>query len=124
MIRAYKYFFYRNYSFLRKLNKKSNSGIIAFKSISLITFLLTVDFDFILRIVEANSEVSFGRIIFLIVFGSIYIVNTLFFFNGNRYEVIIDEFKTETKEERVFSVVLTILFITLSVVPIIMQFFR
>ncbi len=119
----YKYLFYRIYKTIKGINSKYNSTIIAHNSILFISFLLTVDLDFTLRLVANRTEWEYKKLHFFLIFGIIYITNLLLFYRVYNYKKIEEEFFKESKKAYTVSLISTILFIGVSLLPIVRLFF-
>jgi uncharacterized membrane protein len=118
MIYLYKYFFYRVYKFIRNLDRAAPSTVAAHSTIMLITFLITVDLDSVLRIIEGSTSWNYKEAHFLVLIGVIYIINLLFFYKLFHYRSIELEFSNESRKARKISTLLTIILVVMATLPI------
>lgn len=118
MINLYKYFFYRVYKFIRRLDRAAPPTIAAHSTIMLLTFLITVDLDSVLRIIEGSTSWNYQEAHFLVLIGVIYIINLLFFYKLFHYRSIELEFSNESRKARKISTLLTIILVVMATLPI------
>ena len=118
MITIYKYLFYRVYSFVKKLDKDSPSTVAAHGTIILLTFIFVIDINFILRLIERKTVWDYQRFHFFLIIGFVYLANLLIFFRLICYKQIELEFSKESRRAYLISVILTILFLSVAVLPI------
>ncbi len=120
MLYLYKYLFYSNYKWNKKIDKSRYDWLSAYKTILFLSFVLALYTDFIIRIFynHIHKAISFS------VFGAIFLFNILFFLRVNPYKEIEKLFDQEKGEKIIPKRIVTILFYGLLVVYIVLLFLR
>lgn len=114
MIYIYKYLFYRIYSCLTHINKRTNTSLLAHNAYAFISVLLAIDIDELMRFIDNRTSWNYRRYHSYIILISIYIINLLLFNKVFNYKDIEREFINEGKTAFYLSSLLSILFVLIS----------
>jgi hypothetical protein len=121
MVNIYKYLFYRIYLTIKNLNKKTDTIFAAHNSVLIISFLIAINLDTLKGLFSQINEWRYNRISIYIVFFIIYIINLFIFLRIINYKKIEENFSNESGFARIFSKVLTIIFIIVTLLPVILK---
>jgi hypothetical protein len=121
MIYIYKYLFYRLYSFIYKYNKKINPFLAAHNSIVLMSFLMALNINSLYRLLLQLFKFQYNKIIPLTSYVLIYLFNMYLFLKVFNYLKLTDEFINESENAKIISMLLTIIFVIISLLPLIIK---
>lgn len=124
MNNLYKHIYYVIFSLIKRINKRFSDNLIAHNSYTFLSFLVTIDIDFIIWLLSKEFGFIYRKYLVFIVFAFVYLTNTYFFVFVYKPDILKKEISEQKRETFLIYRAFSIFLILISLIPVILLFFK
>lgn len=116
----YSYLFFGFYNFFKSIHRKDSIDFHGFYSILNISVFTTIYLDILFRFMKRIFNFEYHKICLFIIFTTLFVIQVVLIYKFSYMEKILKKFIKDTKQKKLISYILTILFILGSILLVIL----